>query len=58
MVDDELIKNLIKVKRENNYTLYDLSKKLGLQISTIERWIRTKRINRVYAHLVKEKLNI
>ncbi len=58
MVDDELIKNLIKVKRENNYTLFDLSKKLGLQVSTIERWIRTKRINKVYAHLVKEKLNV
>lgn len=58
MIDDELIRNLIKVKRENHYTLHDLSKKLDLQINTIERWIRTKRINKVYARLVKKKLNV
>jgi len=58
MIDDELIRKILKVKEENRYTLYDLSKKLDLQISTIERWIRTKRINKVYAHLVKERLGI
>ncbi len=58
MIDNDLISNLIRIKRENNYTLHDLSKMLDLQISTIERWIKTKRINKVYAHMVKEKLNI
>lgn len=58
MIDTELIRKLLIIKEENRYTLYDLSKKLDLQISTIERWIRTKRINKVYAHLVRERLGI
>ena len=58
MIDNELIKKILKVKQENNYTLNDLSRKLDVQISTIERWIRTKRINKVYAHLVRERLQI
>ena len=29
-----------------------------IQISTLERWLKTGRINRVYAKVVKERLNI
>ena len=58
MLDRELIRKIMQVKEENGYTLYDLSKKLDLQVSTIERWFKTNRINKVYAQLVKEKLQI
>jgi len=58
MLNDDLIRKLIQLKEENGYTLYDLSKKLDIQISTIERWIKTKHINKVYAKFVAEKLNI
>ena len=58
MLDNELIKKILRVKEENGYTLYDLSKKLDIQITTIERWLQTRRINKGYAQLVKEKLNI
>ena len=46
------------MKEKNGYTLYDLSKKLDIQVTTIERWLQTRRINKVYAQLVREKLNI
>ena len=58
MVDNELIMKILRVKEENGYTLYDLSKRLDIQVTTIERWLQTRRINKVYAQLVKEKLNI
>lgn len=58
MIDNELIREILRVKEENGYTLYDLSKKLDIQITTIERWLQTRRINKVYARLVKEKLDI
>lgn len=58
MVDKELIKKLLRFKEEGRYTLFDLSKKLDLQITTIERWFKTGRINKVYAKLVREKLEI
>lgn len=58
MVDDELIRRILQFKEANGYTLYDLSKRLDLQVTTIERWLKTKRINRIYARLVREKLNI
>lgn len=58
MQDLELIAKLLRLKEEKGYTLYDLSKKLDLQITTIERWLRTKRINKIYAKLVKEKLKL
>ncbi len=56
MLNHDLIDKIIRLKQEKGYTLYDLSKKLDIQVSTIERWIRTKRINKVYARLVVEKL--
>lgn len=58
MLNQELIDKVIRIKQERGYTLYDLSKKLDIQISTIERWFKTKRINKVYAQLVAEKLKI
>ncbi|MDD4894081.1 MAG: hypothetical protein PHW54_02055 [Candidatus Omnitrophica bacterium] len=57
MVDSELITKILRFKEENGYTLYDLSRKLDLQVTTIERWLKTKRINRIYAKLVREKLD-
>ncbi len=58
MLDIELIKKILQIKDEKRYTLHDLSRRLNLQVTTIERWIKTKRINKVYAQLVREKLNI
>lgn len=58
MLDRELIKKIMQIKQERGYTLYDLSKRLDLQVSTIERWFKTNRINKVYAKVVKEKLGI
>jgi len=58
MIDGKLIHKLIQLKEERSYTLYDLSKKLDIQVTTIERWFKTKRINKVYAQMVKDKLRI
>ncbi|MDD4894619.1 MAG: hypothetical protein PHW54_04815 [Candidatus Omnitrophica bacterium] len=58
MIDNELVRKILQLKEENGYTLYDLSKKLDIQVTTIERWLQTKRINKVYAELVKEKLEL
>ncbi|MFA5144438.1 MAG: hypothetical protein WC723_00300 [Candidatus Omnitrophota bacterium] len=58
MVDNELIRKILRIKEERGYTLYDLSKKLDIQVTTIERWLQTRRINKIYAQLVKDKLNI
>jgi hypothetical protein len=58
MVDDELIRKILRLKAENHYTLYDLSRKLDIQVTTIERWLQTKRINKVYARLVRERLSL
>ncbi len=56
MLDKDLIKDILRVKEERRYTLYDLSKRLDIQVTTIERWLKTNRINKVYAKLVREKL--
>jgi len=58
MVDNELIRKLAQLKEDKGYTLYDLSKRLDLQVTTIERWLKTKRINKIYARLVREKLSL
>lgn len=58
MIDGRLINSLMQLKEEKNYTLYDLSKKLDIQVTTIERWFKTKRINKVYAQMVRDKLRI
>jgi hypothetical protein len=58
MIDGRLIDKLIQLKEARSYTLHDLSKKLDIQVTTIERWFKTKRINKVYAQMVRDKLNI
>ncbi len=58
MEDRQLMEKIRVIKEERGYTLYDLSKKIDVQVSTIERWMKTNRINKVYARMVKEKLNI
>ena len=58
MVDKELIEKLKALKEQNGYTLHELSKKIDIQVSTLERWLRTGRINKVYADVVRERLGI
>jgi transcriptional regulator with XRE-family HTH domain len=58
MIDKELIERIKQLKEVNGYTLHDLSKKMDIQISTIERWLKTGHINKVYAKVVKERLGI
>ena len=58
MIDIELIKKLQKIKEDNGYTLRDLSNKIDIQVSTLERWLKTGRINKLYAKVVREKLGI
>ena len=58
MVDRELIAGIRKVKTERGYTLHDLSKILDISVSTLERWLTTERINRVYAQMVRRKLGL
>jgi len=58
MLDNELIKEVLCLKKERGYTLHDLSKRLDIQVTTIERWLKTRRINKVYALMVREKLGL
>lgn len=58
MIDKELIDKIRQLKEKNHYTLYDLSKKIDIQVSTLERWLKTNRINKVYARIVKERLGL
>ncbi|MBN2190429.1 MAG: helix-turn-helix transcriptional regulator [Candidatus Aureabacteria bacterium] len=58
MEDRQLMDKIKAVKEARGYTLYDLSRKIDVHVSTIERWMKTNRINKIYAKMVKEKLNI
>jgi len=58
MEDRQLIEKIRCFKVERGYTLYELSKCIDVQISTIERWFKNGRINRIYAKIVREKLGI
>ena len=58
MIDRELIEKIRRLKEEGHYTLHDLSKRIDIQVATLERWLKTGRINKVYAKMVKEKLGI
>ncbi len=49
---------MLKLKEEKRYTLHDLSKRLDIQVATIERWLKTKHINKVYAQIVRERLGL
>lgn len=58
MLDPALITKLQRLKEENRYTLHDLSKRLDVHVSTLERWLKTGHINKIYAKMVREKLGI
>ena len=58
MIDKELIDKIKSLKEERHYTLHDLSKRVDIQVSTLERWFKTNRINKLYAKIVREKLNL
>lgn len=58
MIDKDLIGKIRQLKEERGYTLYELSKRIDIQVATLERWLKTNRINKVYAKLVKERLGI
>ena len=58
MIDLKLIEKIRQIKEENGYTLYDLSKRIDIQVSTLERWLKTGHINKIYAKVVREKLGI
>jgi len=58
MEAESLIERLKDFKEKRGLTLHDLSMKLDVSVSTLERWFRTKRINRVYAKMVKEAFRI
>jgi len=58
MEDKILISQIKKIKSDKGYTLHELSKILDVQIATLERWLRTCRINRIYAQVVRQKLDI
>lgn len=56
--DKALIDKIRRLKEERGYTLHDLSKMTDIQVSTLERWLKTNRINKLYAKIVKERLKI
>jgi hypothetical protein len=58
MIDKELISKIKGFKVENGYTLFELSRIMDIQISTLARWFKTGHINKLYAKVVKEKLGI
>ena len=58
MVNKELIDKIRRLKADQGYTLFELSKRVDVQPSTLERWLRTNRINRLYAEMVTKKLSI
>lgn len=58
MIDKELIDKIRQIKVERGYTLYDLSKRIDIQVGTLERWLKTGHINKLYAAVVREKLGI
>ncbi|MFA6356542.1 MAG: helix-turn-helix domain-containing protein [Candidatus Omnitrophota bacterium] len=58
MINKELIDKIRRLKADRGYTLYELSRKVDVQPSTLERWLKTDHINRVYAEMVMKKLGI
>lgn len=58
MIDRELIGQLWEIKLRNRYTLHEMSKRIDIQVSTLERWLKTGHINKVYAEVVRKKLGI
>lgn len=58
MIDEELIKKIQRLKDDHHYTLHELSKRIDIHVSTLERWLKTGHINKLYAKVVRERLGI
>jgi ribosome-binding protein aMBF1 (putative translation factor) len=58
MLNRDLINKIMQLKQDRGFTLHDLSKKIDIPVSTVERWFKTGRINKLYAEVVKDKLGI
>lgn len=58
MEDLELINKIRHFRIKNGYTLHVLSKMIDIHVSTLERWFKTGRINKIYAEVVKERLRL
>lgn len=58
MLDIEFIEKLRRFKEDGGYTLHELSKKIDIHVSTLERWLKTGHINKLYAKIVKDRLGI
>jgi DNA-binding transcriptional ArsR family regulator len=58
MENPNLIRKSRELEEDNSYTVYELSKKIDIPISTLERWLKAGRIDPVYAKMVREKLGI
>ena len=58
MIDHELIAKLQEFKDRNRYTLHDLSKRMDIHVSTLERWLKTGHINKIYAKIIRERLGM
>lgn len=58
MVDNDLINKIRLFKLEKGYTYHELSMMIDIPISTLERWFKTGRINKLYAKVVREKLGL
>ncbi|MDD5254789.1 MAG: hypothetical protein PHR11_01895 [Candidatus Omnitrophica bacterium] len=58
MLDRELVSKIRRFKEENRYTLHELSRRTDIHVGTLERWLKTGRINKVYAQVVRERLGI
>ena len=52
----ELVDALKRAKNEKGYTLHELSQKLDVQMTTLARWLKTKRMNRLYAQMLAGKI--
>ena len=51
-----LVNKLQQIKDEKKYTLHDLSRKLDIQVTTIERWLKTKHMNKLYAQFLEDRM--
>ena len=58
MLDRNLIDKIKELKEKHSYTLHDLSRLTDMQVATLARWLKTNRINKLYAKMVKERLRI
>jgi len=55
-MENGVVERLKEIKQEKGYTLHELSKRLDFQVTTIARWLKTKRINKIYAEVIQERI--